>query len=323
MGEVARTTVGEDAGTTMGEVAEESVGGIAEDRAQQVLVEYERALADSPLAPQTRRAYRSRIAGFLAWLADHDGGRADPLTEPPARDAAVRAYRSRLKSARRSRPATINAVLTALDHFYDHLRIGPALIVREEQVAPQPRALHEDETRRLLAAVRSGGSLRDAAIVHTLLHTGVRVAELVALDVEDARLGARQARLVVTTRGVEAREIPLPDESRLVLREWVSIRRGWPGIERTAALFLNRRGGRLSTRSVDALVVRLGSVAGLEADSGQRITPYVLRQTFGHRLLASGADPDRVAELMGHRRSETARRYGAVRAARPPDDVPG
>ncbi|ASO21025.1 Tyrosine recombinase XerD [Actinoalloteichus hoggarensis] len=137
------------------------------------------------------------------------------------------------------------------------------------------------------------------------------------------RLGVRQAHIRVTARGIEPREIPLSEEPRLVLRDWVATRRGRSGVERTPALFLNRRGGRLSTRSVDTLVVRIGGIAGLEADAGQPITPHVLRQTFGHRLLANGSAPDRVAELMGHRSSDTARRYGAVRAGRPPDDVPG
>ncbi|AOS63922.1 tyrosine-type recombinase/integrase [Actinoalloteichus hymeniacidonis] len=289
------------------------MGAIDEGRARRVLAEYEQTLAESTLAPQTRRAYRSRIAGFLAWLAaDHETTSVDPLTDPAGRDAAVSGYRARLRGAQRSRPATINAVLTALDHFYEGLGLGPAPADREEAPDAEPRVLQQDELDRLLPLVGRVASGRDAAIVYTLLYTGVRVTELVALDTGDVRLGARPPRLVVVGPEHGPREIPLPDEPRPILREWLAIRREWPNTDRTSALFLNRRGGRLSTRSVDASVAWLGSLAGLVDERGRRITPHVLRRTFGHRLLRAGVDQVTVAELMGHRRLTTTRRYGAA-----------
>lgn len=86
-------------------------------RVEQLLADYDRALAGSLLAAHSRRAYRSRVAGYLAWLAttDYPG---DPLADPHTRNHAARDYRTWLTTRQRRRPATANAALTALDHFY-------------------------------------------------------------------------------------------------------------------------------------------------------------------------------------------------------------
>lgn len=278
---------------------------ISERRAHAVLAEYEIALAGARLATQTRRAYRSRVAGYLAWLTTVavDG---DPLAGPAARDQAVRAYRSWLAHRQGLQPATVNAVLTALDHFYEHLRLGKAATGREPVPAAVRRALPPDAQHRLLRVVDEHDSARDRAVAYTLLFTGVRVAELVGLDGSDLLLVPRHEQIVVR-RGGAGRQIPLHHRARPALREWLTEREEWAGPTGTRALFLNRRGGRLSARSVDELVARFGEQAGL--DDHKRLTPQVLRHTFGENLVRAGADLLLVASLMGHKRLDTTRRY--------------
>lgn len=284
------------------------MGGITERRARDVLREYERALAGAPLAAQSRRAYRSRVAGYLGWLVRLDLP-GDPLADPLARDHAVSAYQLWLKSARETKPATVNAILTALDHFYEHLRLGAAMVGREERTAAGPRVLADAEQRAFLRAVEQA-SVRDRAIAYTLFFTGIRVAELAALDLDHIRMRGRKRLIVWEGKGRGYREIPLETEPQPVLREWIAERGDWPGVDRTPACFVNRRGGRLTTRSVDDLVVRIGRESGIGSDDP--ITPHVLRHTYGARLLRAGTDLTRVSELMGHKRLETTKRYLAT-----------
>lgn len=283
--------------------------GISEQRARDVLHEYESALKGAPLAAQSRRAYRSRVAGYLGWLVRINVGPGDPLTDPLSRDYAVGAYQAWLKTARDTKPATVNAIRTALDHFYDHLRLGAAMAGREERPAAGPRVLADAEQRGFLRAVERA-SIRDRAIAYTLFFTGIRVAELVALDLEHVRMRGHKRLIVWEGKGRGYREIPLETEPRPVLKDWIAERGEWPGVDRTPACFVNRRGGRLTTRSVDDLVVRIGRESGVGPD--EPVTPHVLRHTYGARLLREGTDIARVSELMGHKRLETTRRYLAT-----------
>lgn len=288
------------------------MAAVTRDRLEAVLADYDAALSanNDLLADNTARAYRSRVAGFLDWLADADLD-GDPLADPHARNHAVRDYRAFLKTTRGRKPTTLNAVLTALDHFYDHLGLGHAVARREDLPAAAPRALDEDDQRRFLRAVEKLDSVRDQAICSSLFYTGIRVAELVALNLADVQITARKGRIIVRAgKGDRYREVPLHAQSRPILTDWRHQRASWPGADQTPALFLNRYGGRLSTRSVDDLVARLGRDARLvDHDGGDGLTPHVLRHTFGTRLLRSGVDVVLVAELMGHARLDTTRRY--------------
>jgi integrase/recombinase XerC len=290
------------------------VAVVGAERVRDVLAEYDRVLASAALAPGTRRAYRSRVAGYLGWLSGDqvggsDLGGGDPLGEPGARDRAVREYRSWMKRDRDAKPTTVNAILTALDHFYEHLRLGPAVVVRDELPEPAARVLNRQEQHRFLHAVERHESVRDQAIGYALFYTGVRVAELVALDVPDIQATAKRATVVVRpSRHNPYRELPLEADAvdaRRALRVWMRERNNWPGADASPAFFLNRRGGRLTTRWISELVVRLGQAAGI----GGPITPNVLRHTFAARLLHGGADIVLVAELMGYKRLDTARPF--------------
>ncbi|MFL1381710.1 tyrosine-type recombinase/integrase [Nocardiopsis protaetiae] len=182
---------------------------------------------------------------------------------------------------------------------------------RDEPPATAPRALGAREQKRFLRAVEKRPLARDRAIGRLLFYSGLRVGELVALDVEDVLLSARKGTVIVRAGKNDAsRTLPLTDASaREAVADCKRERAAWPGAD-TAALFLNRRGGRLSDRAVNLLLAELALDADLVDENGRpALSAHVLRHTFGTNLTRSGVDVVTVAQLMGHKRLETTRRY--------------
>ncbi|MBA8824771.1 site-specific recombinase XerD [Saccharopolyspora lacisalsi] len=294
-------------------------------RLSRVLAGYRTALARADLSDGARRAYASRVAGFLSWLAETATLDGDPLAEAHARDFAVRDYRAHLKTVRKAKPTTINAMLTALDHFYTHhLGLGRPLARREQQPATAPQALDEGEQRRFLRAVQRHPSARDRAVVLVLLYTGLRADELAQLDITDVPISTRRGKVIVRAGkgrdGGTYREVQLHRTAREALRVWLDERPDWPAAGESAALWLNHRGGRLSVRSVNTVVRAIALAAGLVHDAGPhagkaRVHPHTLRHTFGTQLLRGGVDVVTVADLMGHAKLDSTRVYTRSSAA--------
>ncbi len=272
---------------------------------------YRAHLEAAPLAAHTRRTYAGRVAGYLSWLAELDPltrrRQGDPFTDGHARDYTVRDYRTHLLTAGRAKPASVNLALAAVDHFYRFIGLGPADTRREQLPQAAPRALDADQTRRLLRAAErtatAPGGIRDRAIVTLLLFTGLRIAELVALDVGDLSISARKGQLTVRRgKGERYRQVPVNAEARTVLDTWLVARRKLPGAD-GPALFLSLKGQRLSARAVDLAVRRLGRAADVT------LSAHTLRHTCLTGLVRAGHDIVLVAELAGHSRLETTRRY--------------
>lgn len=262
---------------------------------------YERWLRRQPFSERTRAAYAGQVRRYLEFLAEHEVDGGDPLTDEHARDYAVRDYKRHLKRSRRLKPRSVNLALAAIDDLYRFLGLGPVRVKREELPADAPRALDEEELRRFLRAVERCSAVRDRAIALVLYNTALRLGELAALDVDDVSVSARKGRVVVRSgKGDGYREVALNAEVRRALADWLAER---PAASDERALFLNVRGGRLSSRSVDLVVRRLGREAGVE------LSAHVLRHTCLTRLVRAGHDLVLVAEIAGHRRLETTRRY--------------
>jgi site-specific recombinase XerD len=265
---------------------------------------FARWLAGQPLAERSRREYARNVRAFCDWLAvsaDRDGWGADPLADPLARDHAARDYKRWLKVERRAAPASVNLALASLDALYRQRGLGRPNVRREKPVQAAPRALAPVEQRRLLREAERA-SPRDRALVVLLLFTGLRLGEALALDVEDVRLMARAGVVVVRSgKGDLQREVPANALVRQALEEWIKGRR--PAEPTQRALFVSRTGGRLSARAADAALRQLAGRAGL------RLSAHVLRHTCLTGLVRAGNDLVLVAELAGHRRLETTRRY--------------
>jgi len=270
----------------------------------EVLAGYVGALAAAPLSGQTRRTYASKVRQYLVWLAgaDLDG---DPLGAPDGRDWAVRDYRGYLQSVLKRSPATINNALAAVDDFYSRRGLGPARARRAELPAAAPRALTGKAQIRYLRAVQACDSSRDRALALVPFYAGTRIAETVALDVEDVRLSARKGMLRVLGKGQRLREVPVHPRLREALADWLRERREWAGVGDSRALFLNRRGARLSARGAHGVITGIAARAGLD----DRVTAHVLRHSFATTLVRGGVDLVVAAELLGHARLETTRVY--------------
>ena len=274
---------------------------------------YRTHLQTQPRAANTRRTYTGRVGGYLAWLAELDPVirrlQGDPFTHGHARDYTIRDYRTHLITDRRAKPASVNLALAALDHFYRWIGLGPARVRREDLPQAAPRALTVEETRRLLRAAERGAQLgtpagvRDRAIVTVLLFTALRIAELAALNRDDVAISARKGLLTVRHgKGDRYREVPLNAEARDTLDAWLAIRAKLPNSDREP-LFLSLKGQRLSAQAIDLAIRHLGHQADVDTSA------HTLRHTCLTRLVRAGMDIVLVAELAGHSRLETTRRY--------------
>jgi len=272
-----------------------------------VHAEYVTALgAATMLDDDTRRAYTSRVRGYLAWLdgADVDG---EPLTDRAARDGAVRDYRTHLQTVAGRKPATINTVLAALGDFYTRRGLGTPNARRLDLPQRAPRALDRKHATRWLRTVEQWLSTRDRVLALIPFYAGLRLGEVVALNLADVRLSARKGIIIVRTgKGERCREIPVHPQLREDLAGWIDDERpDWPGADTNPALLLNRRGGRLSARGAHDILGDIAQAADLPED----FTSHVLRHTFGTDMVRKGIDLVLVAEFMGHARIETTRAY--------------
>ncbi len=265
----------------------------------------------------TVRAYESDLSQFLRFLSDQAGRRRVDLTPPDFDHQQIRAFLGDLHRRGNTR-ASVARKLAAIRAFGRYLRregvreTDPAALVgtpkREQRL---PAHLGEGEMARLLDMPDASQPLgrRDRAILELFYASGLRLSELVGLDIGDVDLRSRVVR--VLGKGGKERIIPFNKSTEAALRAWL---KDWEELSRRPAadaLFLNYRGGRLSTRSVDRLVRRY--VAACSTRFG--ISPHALRHSFATHLLERGADLRAIQELLGHARLSTTQRYTHVNAA--------
>lgn len=270
-----------------------------------LLATYRVWLARQPLAARSQEAYAAQVAGFLAWLAGSEHG-ARALVDPYVRGWAVRDYKRHVKTGSRWAPASVNQALAAIDNFYRSLGAGRPDVPREDLPQLAPRALAEDEQRRFLRAVEASPSPRNRAIATVFFYTALRLSELAALELADVAVTARRGIVRVRAgKGDAYREVPLNSACRKALDDWAEAR---PATD-VAALWPSRQGTRMSSRAIDLVIRRLAKDAGLQ------LSAHTLRHTAVTNLIRSGADVVLVAEIAGHRRLDTTRRYSLPSAA--------
>jgi integrase/recombinase XerC len=276
----------------------------------EALAAYEQWLPSQPLSNHTRRTYLTQVNRYCSYLSTLPWEYGHPLQEPHARDYAVRDYKTTLKVIHLAKPSSVNLALAAIDHFYRFLELPPPQVAREDLPAQAPRALEPPEQKRFLRAVERCSSVRDRAIALLLFYTGLRISECAALTVEDVRLSSRKGLVIVRTgKGNTYREVPLNAEVRTALDAWLEQRKKLISQRNESALFLTKQGTRLATRTIDEVVRRLGQDANLS------LSAHILRHTCLTSLVRQGNDLVLVAELAGHKRLETTRRYSLPTAA--------
>ncbi|MCA9538887.1 MAG: tyrosine-type recombinase/integrase [Myxococcales bacterium] len=269
-------------------------------------------------APKTIGSYRSDWVGFTEWYASARGA---PFGLERLNGDDVTAFRDHLQ-AQGMRPATVNRKLVFLKRYAAWGRsrgdLAPPRLgaVRGVDAVPQgprePRGLSDLELRRFLREVERRAGPRDQAIIYTLLETGLRVSELVALQVDDIHLGVKSGALTVEDERTQARcrRLTLGVNGRRKLRRYLNERGEEPG-----PLFVGERGA-LTANAVQRLLRKYCGFAKVKA------SPGTLRHTFANGFLANEGDLVELADLLGHESLETTRLYlSAVRrsaAAAPP-----
>ena len=270
----------------------------------------------------TVAAYESDISQFVVFAAEHLQKRRVDLDLDDLQLTTIRAFMGALYKEGQSR-ASVARKLSALRAFVRFLkREGlidsdpAALAVSPRREVKIPAHLSIDEMSRLLETPDGSEPLgrRDRAILELFYASGLRLSELVALDLEDVNLHGRIVR--VMGKGRKERLVPFNEATRQALKRWLADRAALVKMPaRPTAqgdpLFVNFRGTRLTGRSVQRLVGRY--VASCSTRFG--ISPHALRHSFATHLLQRGADLRAIQELLGHVQLSTTQRYTHVNAA--------
>ncbi len=261
-------------------------------------------------SPHTLRAYARDLGELLDFL-DERGIEAPGEVTP----RVLRSFLARLHERGLARPS-IQRTLSAVRSFFHHLldrgliRAHPAVGLRQaRQARTLPGCLSTDEVEALLAApdATTHAGMRDRALFELMYSAGTRAAETVGLDRSDLDLRRGVAR--VRGKGRKERLAPLGEYARDAVRDYLGDpRRPAPRAQAKRAVFLNLRGGRLTTRSLGRIVERHALAAGLQ----RHATPHTLRHSFATHLLDRGADLRAVQELLGHANLVTTQIYTHV-----------
>jgi integrase/recombinase XerC len=279
----------------------------------------------------TVAAYESDVAQFFAFAAAHLRLAPDALEPGHLQLVTIRAFMADLYRQGQAR-ASVARKISALRAFGRYLRregwiegdpAGLAATPKREQRVPAH--LSVDEMAKLLEVPDTSEPLgrRDRAILELFYASGLRLSELVGLDLEDVNLSARVVR--VMGKGAKERLVPFNTTAAASLRAWLKDRAvlvnanprsqgPTPKSHRRRPeepVFVNFRGSRLTGRSVQRLVGRY--VAQCSTRFG--ISPHALRHSFATHLLQRGADLRAIQELLGHVQLSTTQRYTHVNAA--------
>lgn len=275
---------------------------------------YREYLDGRGLSLATANSYLVDLGLFAAWYKGATGERLGLVFTP----TDVREYRARLVAVERAAPGTINRKLAALRSYGNYLvsigevETNPAAAARGVKEQPRaPKWLDGKEQGRLMREAERAQqaaqtftdkwqAARNVALVALVLHTGLRVAELAALDVADYVTAERSGELLVRDgKGHKARRLPLNLTARRALAAWRAAR----PVNDAPQLFTGRGGGRLTPRGIQKVIAELGRRAGVT------VTPHRLRHTYAKNLVNTGASLDKVGALLGHSNLSTTAIY--------------
>jgi len=286
-------------------------------------------------SPHTVRAYESDLTQFIGFAAAQADLKKRDLHPSQLDRTALRGFLADLHKRGQSR-ATAARKLAAVRSFLAYLRREDvmhddpgSLVATPKRDIRMPAHLSEAEMSALLDAPAgdTGLSRRDRAILELFYASGLRLSELAGLDMDDVDVGSKRVR--VLGKGGKERLLPFNATAAKTIREYLIDRaalvervRQVGHVARTAQtrlrhgrerepLFVNFRGTRLTTRSIDRIVRKYVAVSGTRMG----ISPHALRHSFATHLLQRGADIRAIQELLGHASVSTTQRYTHVNAA--------
>ena len=263
------------------------------------------------LAAATAAAYLSDLGQFVEFAGDRKIGGPEAIESDLLRDFVYELKESG------AAPASIRRKISALHTYFGFLQAEGVADSDPSELLDGPKTrrrlpvvLTASEVTRLLEAAEGSDptALRDRAILEVLYAAGLRISELVGLNVRD--MDFTEQLVVVVGKGSKERIVPFGSAALRAVTAYVhrarpSLMRGRRGLEREGALFLNRRGRRLSRKGVWEIVRRYVALAGID----KRVTPHTLRHTFATHLLEGGADIAAVQEMLGHADISTTQIY--------------
>jgi integrase/recombinase XerC len=280
---------------------------VAERVIDKQIAAFLRSLREKNASPHTLKAYDGDLREFARYLGEETTWRT-------VDHVRIRGFLAHLYERGLSKTSVARALSSVRSLFRWLASEGvveqnPASLVATPRVPRKlPRVPTIEEINSVLDSDWSQGAAfpeRDRLILELLYGCGIRNSELVGINLEDIRWS--NEAVLIRGKGRKERYVPFGESVRTVLGVYLPARqRVLTEIRRpTSALLINRRGGRLTTRSVGRIVKRIATAMGLSPD----VHPHTLRHAFGTHMLEEGADLRAIQELLGHERLSTTQRY--------------
>ena len=251
----------------------------------------------------TVKAYRGDLENFRDFLLKEEKKIEDSDI------ATINAYVSTLYG--KNSPSSVERKVSSIRSFFSYLvkkglaTQNPAKLVRTPKKEKHlPVFLSVDEVFNLVdvkEAEKSPLRVRDRAILELLYSSGLRVSELAGATLADLSIG--EAIIRVRGKGNKERIVPVGSKALSALGKYLDIRETLKPV--SDHIFLNSRGGGITTRSLARIIKKYGLVSGIS----KNVSPHVLRHSFATHLLAGGADLRAIQEMLGHASLSTTQRY--------------
>ncbi|MFT4651195.1 MAG: integrase/recombinase XerC [Polaribacter sp.] len=257
-------------------------------------------------SPHTCKNYRRDLDGFLGYLHDHNITQWSKVGFVQVSGYAAHRFRNGLKSS------SIQRELSSIRGLYQYL-IRESVVTSNPAIdvsAPKPdhllpKTCDAEQVGQLLHGNEADSDLtiRDLAIFELIYSSGLRLAELVSIDIDHIDL--EQQQVIVTGKGNKTRYLPIGSKAVTAIKRWLKIRLGFVRADTDQALFLSKLGRRISHRNVQARLNTLSKTRSLS----QPLSPHTLRHSFATHLLESSGDLRSVQELLGHANISTTQIY--------------
>jgi integrase/recombinase XerC len=278
----------------------------ARSTAEKAVDQFLRTLRERNASVHTIKAYAGDLDSFSAYL----GSRGWPAVDL----VIIRGFLSHLYEKGLSKTSVARS-LAAVRSFYRWLaqegvvEQNPAALVSTPKLPQKlPRVPTIEEMNVVLDGTMpevASFPERDRLMLELLYGCGIRNSELIGIHLDDIRLSAEA--ILIRGKGKKERYVPFGDAVKAALAAYLPVRQKLLAERKktSAALLINQRGGRLTTRSVGRIIKKIAVAKGLSPD----VHPHTLRHAFGTHLLEEGADLRAIQEMLGHERLSTTQRY--------------